>query len=95
MTRRSKDEIIELFRACQTKLGKTPGHRVFTKKTGVKMSAVEYYWPTFDKLVLEAGGDTNEFKARLPDDVVYREYVQVCLHLGHIPTEKELRIAQR
>jgi hypothetical protein len=95
MTRRSRDEIIELFRACQAKLGETPGHRVFTKETGVKMSDVEYYWPKFGKLVEEVGGQTNKFKARLADDDVFREYAQVCLHLGHIPTERELRIAQR
>ena len=95
MTRRSRDEIIELFRACQAKLGETPGHRVFTKETGVKMSDVEYYWPKFGKLVEEAGGQTNKFKERLVDDDVFREYAQVCLHIGKIPTEKELRIAQR
>ena len=37
MTRFKKDEIIELFQACQTKLGKTPGISVFTKETGVKL----------------------------------------------------------
>jgi len=95
MTRHSRDEIIELFRACQAKLGKVPGHEAFRKETGVKLSEVNYYWPTFSKLVKEVGGKTNEFMARLPDDVVFREYGRVCLHLGKIPTEKELRITQR
>ncbi len=95
MTRRSKDEIIELFRACRAKLGKVPGHAAFRKETGVKLSEVNYHWPKFGKLVEEVGGKTNEFVARLPDDFVFREYARVCLHLGKIPTEKELRIAQR
>lgn len=93
--RRSRDEIIELFRACQSKLGRVPGHEVFCKETGVKLSEVNYYWPTFSKLVKEVGGEANEFVAKLPDDVVFREYSQVCLHLGKIPTDRELRIAQR
>ena len=96
MTRRSRAEIIELFRACQAKLGKAPGHIAFGKETGVKLSEVNYYWPTFNKLVEESGGKANEFNTtRMPDDVVFREYGRVCLHLGKIPTEKELRIAQR
>jgi hypothetical protein len=95
MPRRSRDEIIELLRACQIKLGRVPGHEVFSKETGVKLSEINYYWPTFGKLVEEVGGKTNEFAARLPDDVVFREYGRVCLHLGKIPTEKELRITQR
>jgi hypothetical protein len=95
MTRRSRDEIIELFRACRAKLGKAPGRISFGKQTGVKLSEVNYYWPTFSKLVEEAGEKTNEFASRLADDVVFRDYGRVCLHLGKIPTENELRIAQR
>ncbi len=95
MPRRSRDEIIELFRACQAKLGRVPGSDVFCKETGVTLSEVRYYWPTIGKLVKEMGGKTNEFGARLPDDVVFTEYGRVCLHLGKIPTTGELRIAQR
>jgi hypothetical protein len=95
MTRHSRDEIIELFRACRAKLGKVPGHAALRKQTGVKLSEVNYYWATYGELVEEVGGETNEFVARLPDDFVFREYGRVCLHLGKIPTEKELRIAQR
>ncbi len=95
MTRRSRDEIIQLFRACQAKLGKVPGEGVFCKETGVKSSEVTYYWPRFGGLVAEVGGKQNEFAVRLPDDVVFREYARVCLHLRKIPTQGELRIAQR
>jgi len=95
MTRHSRDEIIELFRACQAKLGKVPGHAAFRKETGVKLSEVNYYWATYGVFVEEVGGETNEFVARLPDDFVFREYGRVCLHLGKIPTNNELRIAQR
>ena len=95
MTRRGRDEIVELFRACQLKFGRAPGEAVFCKETGLKRSEVSYYWPTFGKLVEEAGGKPNRFNERLSDDVVFREYARVCLHLGHIPTQRELRIAQR
>jgi hypothetical protein len=71
MTRRNRDEIIELLRACQIKLGRVPGHAAFGKETGVKLSEINYYWPTFNKLLEEVSGKTNEFVARLPDDVVW------------------------
>jgi len=58
---------------------------VFTKETGVKFSEVQYYWPTFSKLVKEAGGEVNEFKTRLPDDVVFCDYARICLHLRRDP----------
>lgn len=95
MTRRSRDEIIELFRACQAKLGRAPGHQAFRKETGVKLSEVNYYWPTFGKLAMEVSGGANEFATRLADDFVFREYGKVCLHLGKIPTQNELQITQR
>jgi hypothetical protein len=95
MTRRSRDEIIELFRACQAKFGKTPGCEAFCKEARLKPSEIDYYWSPFSKLVTEVGGRPNEFTARLPDDVVFRGYGRVCLHLGKIPTDRELKIAQR
>jgi hypothetical protein len=68
---------------------------LFEREAGIKMAEVLYYWPTFTKLVEEAGGNSNEFKTRLPDDFVFREYARVCLHLGKIPTPNELKIVQR
>ena len=61
----------------------------------MKPSEVGYYWPSFGKLVREAGGKPNGFNTRLSDDFVFREYARVCLHLGKIPTQKERCIAQR
>ena len=48
--RRTRQEILELFEACQTKLGKTPGTNVFCKATGVKPAEVLYYWPNLGKM---------------------------------------------
>lgn len=93
--RRSKEEIFELFRACQTKLGRTPGIASFCKATGVKRSEVDYYWPRPSALVEEVGGRPNEFVSRLSNDEVFADYARVCLKWRKIPTEKELRIAQR
>ena len=61
----------------------------------MKLSEVTYYWPTFRSFSEEVSGKTNEFTTRLPDDDVFREYGRVCLHLGRIPTNNQLRIAQR
>lgn len=93
--RRSRQEILELFRACQASLGKTPGTTVFCKKTGLKPSEVAYYWPNPRALAREAGSEPNEYTARYLDDKVFEDYARVCLHLEKVPTQPELRIAQR
>jgi hypothetical protein len=93
--RQSREEILDLFSACQRKLGRTPGMAVFCKMTGVKESEVSYYWPTRSALAKEAGATANKFDNRLPDETVFREYARICLHLGKIPTRGELLIAQR
>ena len=95
MMRRSRQEILELFQACQAKLGRTPGMAVFCKAACVKLSEVLYYWPNPGALVKEAGGQPNKFRGRLDDVVVFQEYAKVCLHLGKVPSRGELRIAQR
>src|SRR6266446_4094144 len=78
--RRSREEIIDLFRTCQATLGKTPGIAVFCKLTGVKRSEVDYFWTRPSKLTLEAGGNPNKFASRLPDEEVFQEYARVCQH---------------
>src|SRR6266487_2846977 len=93
--RRTRQEILELFQACQAKIGGTPGATVFATVAGVKKSEVLYYWPSHGALVKEAGGQPNKFKSRLDDRVVFEEYAKVCLQLGKIPSKNELRIAER
>src|SRR2546425_10840186 len=93
--RRTRQEILELFQACQTKLGKTPGTSVFSKATGVKPPEVLYYWPSHGSIAKEAGGQQNKFQGRLDDNVVFEDYAKVCLHVRKIPSRGELRIAMR
>jgi hypothetical protein len=93
--RRSKQEILDLYRACQAKLGRAPGSAVFCDATGIRPADVEFYWPRHSALVKEAGGKPNEFASRLADDDVFKDYARVCKHLGKIPTQRELKIAQR
>ncbi len=93
--RRSREEILELFRACQTKLGEAPGMGRFCKMAGLKKSEVDYYWPRPSALVREAGAEPKEFMSRYPDDEVFEDYARLCVHLGKIPTKPELRIAAR
>src|ERR1035438_6189009 len=92
--RRSREEILDLYRACQAKFGRVPGIASFCKATSLKKSEVEYYWARWNALVKEAGGQPNEFVSRLSDEEVFADYAKVCLHLRKIPTEKELRIAR-
>lgn len=93
--RRSREEILELFRTCQAKLGETPGMGRFCKMTGLKKSEVDYYWPRTSALVREAGAEPKEFITRYPDDEVFEDYARLCVHLRKIPTKHELRIAAR
>lgn len=93
--RRSRQEILDTFRACQAKIGKAPGRELFEKLTGIKGSEVAYYWPRHSALVEEAGGEPNRLRSRLPDELVFNDYARVCLHLGKIPSLAELNIAQR
>lgn len=63
--------------------------------TGMKQAHVLYYWPTYSDLVREAGLKPNEMTRALPENQVFESYGRICLHLGKIPTETELRIATR
>jgi hypothetical protein len=93
--RRSREEILDVYRACQVKLGRAPGKETFCKMSGIKLSEINYYWPRPSALIEEAGFQPGEWQAKLPDDVVFQDFARVCLHIGKIPTSNELRIAQR
>lgn len=93
--RRSRQEIVDVFRACRSKLGRAPGRAAFCKQSGIKPAEVDYYWPRYSALVQEAGARPNEFQAKLPDGVVFQDFARLCQHLGKIPTNTELRVAQR
>jgi len=93
--RHTRQEILELYKACQAKLGEPPGIDRFCKMAKLKPSEISYYWPRPTALTKEVGAIPNEFGFKLPDQVVFQDYPCVCLHLGKIPTQNELRIAQR
>ena len=93
--RPSRTEIVEMFRAATTKLGRPPGKSVFCKLSGLKAADIDYFWPRPADLAREAGATPNTFRGRIPDDEFFEDYARVCLHLGKIPTRPELRIAQR
>jgi len=84
-----------MFRACQATLGRAPGKDVFCRTSGLRLSEIDYHWPTFSALVQEAGARPNEFRSKLPDEVVFQDFARVCQQVGRIPTEKELRIVKR
>ena len=93
--RHSKQEILDLYRACQAKIGKPPGKDRFCKMTGLKLAEIDYYWPRPSALLQEVGAKPNEFNQKLPDEEVFEEYAKVCLYLNKIPARGDLRIAQR
>ena len=93
--RHTKEEILELYKACQAKLGEPPGIERFCKMAKLKPSEINFYWPRPTALTKEAGATPNEFGSKLPDKVVFQDYARVCLGLGKIPAQNELRIAQR
>lgn len=93
--RHTKQEILELYKACQAKLGEPPGIQRFCKMARLKNSEVKYYWPTPAALTKEAGAAPNKFGAKLSDEVVFQDYARVCIHIKKIPTDAELRITQR
>lgn len=43
--RPSRETILEQFRACTRKLGRTPGIGAFKKIAGITSDHVLYYWP--------------------------------------------------
>ncbi|HLD69618.1 MAG TPA: hypothetical protein VJA17_02535 [Candidatus Omnitrophota bacterium] len=94
-SRLSKADILNRFRACCQKLGKTPGTDLFCKTTGVNTNDVRYYWPKFSDLVKEGGAIPQERSEKIPEDELFGEYAKVCLHLKKIPTLPELLITTR
>ncbi len=90
--RRSRDEILQAFRSATATLGVAPR---FAKLTGIKPSAVQYYWPRHSDLAREAGATPSEWQQPLTDEVLFEDYAKVCLHLQKIPTSRELEIATR
>jgi hypothetical protein len=83
----TKQEILELYRACQAKIGEPPGIGRFCKMAKLKPSEINFYWPRPTALTKEAGATPNEFVSKLPDKVVFQDYARVCLDLGKIPAQ--------
>jgi hypothetical protein len=94
-TRRSREEILDLYRAVSSKLGKPPGLEKFCTEAHLKHAEVYYYWASPGELSKEAGLQPNEYIERLPDADVFCDYAKVCLHLGKVPSQKQIRITQR
>lgn len=94
--RRSREEILETYKACAAQLGRTPSKEALEELMGIKHSEVRYYWPRPSALAEEAGLQPNEWLVdKLSDSEVFAAYAQICLHLKKIPTYGELMIVQR
>ena len=94
-TRRSQEEILDLYRAVSTKLGKPAGLERFCSEANLKQAEVYYYWASPAELAKEAGLQPNKKTERLPDSDVFADYAKVCIDLGKVPSMHQLRIAQR
>jgi hypothetical protein len=97
--RPSREEIVDLFRACAAKNdGKAPGKELFQKTCGITSAQVKYhFWKGgYTELAQEAGLKPNLFQqVRLDDDQVFSDYAKICLHIQSVPNERQLRGAQR
>ncbi len=93
--RRSRQEIIETFKACAAELGRTPGVAEFEKRTDIKQSEVKYYWAKYAELARDAGMEANVLQERLDDKIVFRDYARICLSIKKVPSLAEFRIATR
>jgi len=96
--RPSREEIVDLFRACAAKNeGITPGKDLFQKTCGITESQVKYhFWQGgYTELAQEAGLQPNLMTVRLDDDQVFNDYAMICLHIQSVPNVRQLRGAQR
>jgi Holliday junction resolvase len=96
--RHSREEVIDLFLACAAKNGgKAPGKILFKKLCGITNAEVDYhFWKGgYTELAEEAGLQPNNWQERLGDDLVFEDYAKVCLNIGKIPNDRELRGVQR
>ena len=94
--RRSREEILESYKACAAQLGRTPGIGLLEKMTGFKRNEVAYYWPRQEALAVAAGLSPNEWpEEKLDLNELFSEFAKVCNHIKKVPTNIELRIAQR
>ncbi|MGA7711364.1 MAG: hypothetical protein WCA81_05645, partial [Rhizomicrobium sp.] len=95
--RRTREEVIDLFRACAAKLDRTPGEAEFEKLCGIPRKDVRhYFWKGgYTELAKAAGLQPNTLMQRFEDDEVFDDYAKICLHIGRIPSETQLRGATR
>jgi hypothetical protein len=93
--RRSREEILEKYRACAQQLGRAPGVLVLERVAGIKKSEIAYYWPKLAALASEAGFSPNSLATAIPEGQLLDAYSRICLHLKKIPASNELRLAIR
>lgn len=95
--RRTREEVIELFRACAAKLDRTPGEAEFEKMCGIPRKDVRHhFWKGgYSELAKVAGLQPNTLTQRFEDAEVFEDYAKICLHIGRIPSETQLRGATR
>lgn len=96
--RPSREEIIDLFRACAAKNGgKTPGRILFEKTCGITEAQVNrHFWKGgYTELAQAADLQPNLLQSRLDDDQVFLEYAKICLHVQCVPNIRQLQGAQR
>jgi hypothetical protein len=70
--RHTKQEILELYRACQAKIGEPPGIGRFCKMAKLKPSEINFYWPRPTALTKEAGDTPNEFVSKLQTRLCFK-----------------------
>jgi Meiotically up-regulated gene 113 len=93
----SREHVLaELKRLAARSGGRAPGRRTFERETGIRMSEwFGVYWARWGDALAEADLSPNQWQPRLDPDAVLGSLAMIVRHLGHTPTEGELRIYAR
>jgi len=95
VTRRTKQELIDIGVAATAKLGRDFGQQQFCNATHVKLSEIKYHFGDFGPFREALGLSPNELTVRLPDEEIFADYAKICLHLAKIPGTGQFRKATR
>jgi hypothetical protein len=92
-----RDHIVaEIRRLAAANGGKPPGSQAFESQTGIgqsKWSGV--YWSKWGDALQEAGFAPNEWSKRKDTAELTKQFAQITLQLGHVPTGRELQLLRR
>lgn len=93
----TRDQILlEIKRTAQSNGGKPLGRERFAKETGIRETDwAGRYWARWSEAVEAAGLTPNEYNRAFDSDFVLQYVAEETRRLGHVPTDRELRLRRR